>query len=692
MMRLQDLQGRQLGRYQITGVLGRGGMAAVYRAHDTGLRRDVALKVLYPHYGTDPSLLERFQREAIVAARLDHPNIVPIYDVGEEDGFVYIAMKLLHGRSLADRLREEPILPVDELVPIVEQIASALDYAHARGVIHRDIKAGNILLEPPDRVLLADFGIAKSLDAPGMTSTGVLIGTPDYMAPEQIANQAVDGRADIYALGVLVFRALTGRLPFEGSTEQVLLGHLHGTIPDPSMLMPSLPVAVDAVVQKALARQPAQRYSKAGEFVHDLRVALGIGMPTPPPARRGFEGRAVVPTVAANQYVQPRIGADEPTRRGAAAPPPARPAAANQRARADDPTLRGTVAPSPARTASSMPAPVQRSFPAWPVILVLLMLLGGGGYVLANTFRRGDNGDNPGAVIAALTHTPTLSVPTLMPTNAPPAEAATAAIIAEPATAEPTSMPTAPAAPTATSNTGAATPAPAPTHAPTTRPAASPTTQPTTRPTSAPTNTQQPTSAPTNTPQPTLAPTETPQPTEAPAPTVAPTEVAGAPCEVAVTGGFGALLEQRVGVQQRLGCPTAPEQGGDVAEQPFEHGSMLWFKNNNTIYVFIGKNATGKHLDFPPDQQQGPDDPPSATPPPGTQAPASGFGLVWDSHAAVRQQVGYATAPEAGPFAGAYQPFENGVMLFSPSGLGDGKTIYVLYNNGRLEQYADPTR
>src|SRR5690349_20797032 len=167
-MRLEDLQNRTLGRYRVDAIIGRGGMAAVYRAHDTLLRRDIALKVLYPQYSVDQSSIERFQREAILAARLDHLNIVPIYDIGETDGLVYIAMKLLSSRSLADLLRERGHLSLEELLPIMAQVASALDYAHARSVIHRDIKPANILLETNTSTsspfaLLADFGIAKSL-------------------------------------------------------------------------------------------------------------------------------------------------------------------------------------------------------------------------------------------------------------------------------------------------------------------------------------------------------------------------------------------------------------------------------------------------------------------------------------------------------------------------------------------------
>src|SRR5262245_17576434 len=271
-MRLEDLIGQRLGRYERLGLVGRGGMAAVYRAHDTALRRDVALKVLYPQYGGDAALVERFQREAVLAANLDHPNILPIYDVGEANGLVYIAMRLLSGRSFADMLRMRAALPPSDLVPILEQIAAALDYAHARQIVHRDIKPANILIEelgvgswelgqaapnsqlptPNSQAILTDFGIAKSLDplASGLTVTGVLIGTPEYMAPEQITGGGhVDARADIYALGVLVYRALTGRRPFEGGTQEVLMAHLQSTPADPSAIEPSLPPALDAVVR-----------------------------------------------------------------------------------------------------------------------------------------------------------------------------------------------------------------------------------------------------------------------------------------------------------------------------------------------------------------------------------------------------------------------------------------------------------
>src|SRR6476646_781159 len=166
-MRLEDLIGQRLGRYEVVALVGRGGMAAVYRAHDTALRRDIALKVLYPQFGGDAALIARFQREAVLAANLDHPNILPIYDVGETKGLVYIAMRLLSGRSFADTLRMRGALPPIELVPIVEQIAAALDYAHARQIVHRDIKPANILIEGLEN---GNWGLGSSSTTPNPQS------------------------------------------------------------------------------------------------------------------------------------------------------------------------------------------------------------------------------------------------------------------------------------------------------------------------------------------------------------------------------------------------------------------------------------------------------------------------------------------------------------------------------------------
>ena len=294
-MRLDDLVHTTLGRYQIEAVIGQGGMAAVYRAFDPALQRHVALKVLYPQYLSDTDLVERFRREAVTAARLDHPHIAPIYDVGEAGGLVYLALKLLPGPSLADRLQHEGRLPPAEVVTLAVDIAAALDEAHRQGVVHRDIKPGNVLFDSHMRAVLTDFGIAKSLDAPGLTASSVIIGTPDYIAPEQIdpslaPGRQLDGRADIYAFGALLYRTLTGRRPFEGSGQAVLLAHLRDDPPPPSSIIPSLPVAVDTILKAAMAKNPTDRPSHAGDVAANLQAALGdvteVGSVFPPAALR----------------------------------------------------------------------------------------------------------------------------------------------------------------------------------------------------------------------------------------------------------------------------------------------------------------------------------------------------------------------------------------------------------------------
>ncbi len=668
-MRLEDLQGRRLGRYELQVVLGRGGMAAVYRAHDPALRRDVAVKILYPHYSGDESLVERFKQEAILAARLDHPNIVPIYDVGEADGMAYIAMKLLRGQPLADLLRAHSRLTSDQTLLIVEQIAAALDYAHVRGVVHRDIKAANIILEQePEgpRALLTDFGIAKSLEATGMTSTGVLIGTPDYMAPEQIANRPITGQVDVYALGILAFRCLAGRLPFEGSTEQVLLGHLYGEVPDLALLAPGLPPALGGVVSRAIARDPAQRYRTPGEFARAFRMALSGDQPTPPPAYfQGMEGRAVVPRIAAEGYA--RGSAEAPTQRGDAVP-----------------TRRGTIAPRPASQIAPVaqrvpPPPAQRSTVLVPLVLALLVLgLGGWGLLRVMPALGGDTGR--GNVIAGQLPT---AASTAEPTPEPTAEP-----IPEP-TPEPTAEPTAEpsAAPTAAPTSA---PTPEPTAQPTNPPAPRPTNPPAPKPTTAPkpSATPKPTVAPTSAPtaEPTAAP-PTATPTAAP-PTATPTEPALA-CSggFPVVRGFLVLLEQNPALQERLGCPVQNEKGSRIVEQPFQNGSMLWFEANNMIYVFL-ENGQRAYRTFSSERQQGPDAPPQDEPPAGLHKPVGGFGTVWSSYTELRGQLGWALAPES-TGDGAFQWFDKGLLVWSRPGLGKGPMIYTLFTNSTFQRYAD---
>jgi serine/threonine protein kinase len=281
---------RTVGQYQIVDELGRGGMAVVYKAWQPALERYVALKVLPEYFQHDPEFLARFQREARAAARLNHPNIVTIYDVGEHAGIHYIAMEYLDGGSLRDRLSAGP-LSLQEAQRVLAQLASALDYAHSHGLIHRDIKPANILFSSDGRAMLTDFGIARASDDAQLTRTGVLMGTPEYMAPEQAEGKSIDYRTDLYALGVVLYQMLTGQAPFRGTTPSATL---HAVVyeppPPPRQLNPGLPPAIEAVLLKALAKQPDQRFQQGAEMVAALRGApsgaLRGAVESPRPAQR----------------------------------------------------------------------------------------------------------------------------------------------------------------------------------------------------------------------------------------------------------------------------------------------------------------------------------------------------------------------------------------------------------------------
>ena len=219
-----DLIGKTLGNYQIMEELGRGGMAVVYKAYQRSLNRYVALKVLPPQLGFDRQFVERFQREARAAAGLQHPNIVVVYDVGHEEGVHYIVMEYLEGRTLKAVIDYESPMPPRRVHGIVNQIGAALDYAHQRGFVHRDVKPSNVFVGEGDRVTLTDFGIAKAAsEAQQLTRTGMLMGTPEYMSPEQASGAKVDHRTDLYALGVVLYQMVVGQAPFQGTTPHATL-------------------------------------------------------------------------------------------------------------------------------------------------------------------------------------------------------------------------------------------------------------------------------------------------------------------------------------------------------------------------------------------------------------------------------------------------------------------------------------
>lgn len=267
--------GKTLGSYGIVDEIGSGGMAIVYRANQPSLGRQVAIKVLSPELARDKVFRERFLREARTIAQLAHPNILPVYDSGQdpETGALYFVMQLVEGGALSQRLGQP--MEVEAAVRITAQIARALDYAHKRGLIHRDVKPANVLLTPDGHPLLSDFGIARMMDGTHLTQTGVSLGTPAYMSPEQARGGLVDHRTDIYALGVMIYEMLSGQLPFKSDTPVGML-HQHAFVAPPPLhiLRPDLPKSLEKVIMRALAKDPNQRYASAGELADALEGAL----------------------------------------------------------------------------------------------------------------------------------------------------------------------------------------------------------------------------------------------------------------------------------------------------------------------------------------------------------------------------------------------------------------------------------
>jgi serine/threonine-protein kinase len=262
-------------KYRIVELLGKGGFAAVYRAVDTTLDREVAIKVLDPLLLGDPTFVNRFQREAKAVARLKHPNIVGVLEIGEYQGQHFIAMPCLPGPDVGRLIARQGALDPAQALRIAGQVGAALDYAHQQGLIHRDVKPSNVLLDERGDAILTDFGIAKVVnESTVLTRTGASVGTPHYMAPEQWTTGRVDARSDLYALGVMLYQMLTGQVPFDGETPRIMYAHVHEAPPAPQALNPALPSGVGTVLLKALAKNPEQRYQTAGHLVADLQAAL----------------------------------------------------------------------------------------------------------------------------------------------------------------------------------------------------------------------------------------------------------------------------------------------------------------------------------------------------------------------------------------------------------------------------------
>ena len=362
------------GKYEVGRLLGKGGMGAVFLAQDLTLEREVAIKVLPPDFSTDPQVIKRFQQEAKTAAKLDHPNIIPIYRVESEAGINYFVMKYISGTSLEDLLDTKQPLTDDYVQRILWEAACALGHAHSRGVVHRDVKPANIMFDHDGRVMLTDFGISKALQsAGGLTGTGMIIGTPHYMAPEQAKGQPVDGRADQYSLGVVGYRLLAGALPFSGdSVHTILYKHIFEEAPRLSGLQQNAPRDLTDAIQRALSKEPTQRFPTMEEFATALwpeQPVSASGKGTPRPViRPGARGP---------------VTADTPTEHVAASASTAPPL---------------STAPHPVRP---RPAPVihpQKKSPFAGVLVVLLLIAAAGvGYVVLRG-GGGDAGESPSSL------------------------------------------------------------------------------------------------------------------------------------------------------------------------------------------------------------------------------------------------------------------------------------------------------
>jgi len=363
---MSELIGRKLGKYTLEAQLGEGGMAAVYQSQHPQFHRPVAIKILPPTIGQDPSFRTRFEREGRTIASLNHHSIIRVYDIDEADGLFYMVMDLLPGGTLEARLREGG-LDRRWSVDVVVKMAEALGYAHTHGVIHRDIKPSNILLDGEGQPVLADFGIARMAQAegdPNLTAAGTVMGTPAYMAPEQLSGGQPDARSDIYALGVVLYQLLAGRAPFTGDTMAVVTAHLTKQPQALRELVSDLPRALDAVVLQALAKQPEHRFKSAGVFAQALRSAAA-----------DLEPGLVRISSAARTLAAPTFS-------GVALPP-------------GNGGVGQAVAAVPAQTAGQL---VARYLPValavlglllvgsialkyWALVVLLMILLGGGGFL-----------------------------------------------------------------------------------------------------------------------------------------------------------------------------------------------------------------------------------------------------------------------------------------------------------------------
>ena len=299
--------GSEIAGYRIEGVIGRGGMGVVYRATQRRLERSVALKLIAPAYAQDPEFRERFERESRIAASIEHPNVIPVHEAGEHDGLLFISMRFVDGTDLRALLSEEGSLAPGRTAALVSQVASALDAAHARGLVHRDVKPANVLVASGDHAYLPDFGLSQhTASGAGLTATGQFVGTLDYIAPEQLAGERVDARTDVYSLGCVLFETLTGEVPFPRDSDPAKLwAHMNEPPPRATEVQPELSPRFEEVIARALAKHPADRYASAGDLGRAALAAVE-GRDVSEPERGVATGQAAPADAAATARGQPR--------------------------------------------------------------------------------------------------------------------------------------------------------------------------------------------------------------------------------------------------------------------------------------------------------------------------------------------------------------------------------------------------
>jgi serine/threonine-protein kinase len=400
-----------LDRYEVGRLLGAGGMAEVFEGRDRLLARRVAIKVLQAQFARDPSFLIRFKREAQAAASLSHPNIVGVYDTGTEDGTHFIVMEYVEGRTLKDVIRAEGPLYPERAAEVCADVCSALIAAHARGLIHRDIKPGNVMLTPEGKVKVMDFGIARATTSETITQTAAVVGTAQYISPEQAQGQTVDYRSDLYSVGCCLYEMLTGTVPFTGATPvAIAYRHVREDPTPPRMLNPDVPAPLEAITLKAMSKLPDNRYQTAAEM-HDDLERFRNGQPV--------HATPLMDAAAATQAI-PRDGGADPT------------------------AMLGTVPADRAARYAEPEEEERRTSVGWIVVSLLALVVVG---VAAFFITRAVTGDGTGTdtTLAPSTVPPTTAAPTSAPTTQPPTTAPPTT--QPPTTAPPTTQPptTAPA-------------------------------------------------------------------------------------------------------------------------------------------------------------------------------------------------------------------------------------------------------